>query len=375
MTVCSYCGKYNSLGSTHCRECATELPPGTPAVEQPQSLPLSKLVDIEATAAAFTLADGFHRADWDIITNWIESNLPASEWNDAWNEAALLWVAHLRGDLGTSYAVYQSRQTILLCDQPSKTAGWLLEYSGRAADTIKNQLGQTAWHGAFGKDVVLVFSEQDDYYQYVAHHMKDGENPPSGGMCIHSGYTHIALPWTDEFEAANAIIHELAHDCVAHLSLPLWLNEGVAMTLERTIGDPPRPMGQSGQDALWGAAIGWRPPVMWDELAEKHFSFWTEENIQTFWAGTSFHIPRESNELSYSLAEVFVKLLTERGNSETFRGFLENSRADDAGHSAALRFYKADLSNIAGTFLGAGDWRPQRQAIKECWKTAGWNTD
>src|SRR5213594_12600 len=31
-------------------------------------------------------------------------------------------------------------------------------------------------------------------------------------------------------------------------------------------------------------------------------------NIQTFWAGTSFFVPGDSNELSYSLAEVFLNV-------------------------------------------------------------------
>lgn len=375
MAICSYCGKENRPDAIHCRECGTEMPPAAPSTERPPPLPPPKLVDAEVVASAYHFEDGFHRTDWDVVRNRIESTLSQPEWDEAWNEAVLLWVARLRDDLGGDYSVFQSRQIVLLCDQPVETAQWLLDYAGRAASTIRNQLGKTAWQGAFGKDLALVFSDQDDYYQYVAHYMADGENPRTGGMCINTGYTHIALPWTDQFDVANTIIHELSHDCVAHLPLPLWLNEGVAMTLERAIGVPPRPIGQSDQTALYGAAIGWRPPVMWDELAERHFAFWNEANIQTFWAGTSFYIPGDSNELSYSLAEVFVKFLTERGNGEAFRNFLEASRSHDAGQSAAVDVLGADLGEIAGTFLGAGDWRPQRKAIKECWEAASWNRE
>jgi len=372
MIACPYCGRQNETPAAHCGECGTALP--APA-EPPPPLPAPRLINLQALASAFSFEDGFHRVDWDFVCNWIESELNAPDWEAAWNEAALHWVAKLRDDIGGNYAVHQSRQTILLCEQPAETARWLLDYAGRAATTIRDQLGRTAWQGAVGKDVALVFSDQDDYYQYVACHMAEGENPRSGGMCIGGGYTHIALPWTDQFDVANAIIHELAHDCVAHLTLPLWLNEGVAVTLERAIGAPPRPLGQSNQDALYGASIGWRPPIMWDELTERHFTFWNEENIQTFWAGTSFYLPGDSNELSYSLAEVFVKLLTERGKGEAFRSFLEASRPDDAGQSAVIDVLGADLGEIAGTFLGEGDWRPQRKAIKECWEAASWNNN
>lgn len=286
----------------------------------------------------------------------------------------LWWVETLRDDLGGDYFVAQSRQTILLCDQPEDVARWLLQYAGKTVDVIREHLADVAWHGAFGKDLLLVFSDEDDYYQYVSHHCRDGVQAASAGMCIHSGYTHIALPWRDMMDAANAVVHELTHDCLAHLPLPSWLNEGVAMTLQRLVPPPARPLGQGDQDTFFSAAIDWRPPMMWDELAERHFSFWTEENIQSFWAGTSFYESGDANELSYSLAEVFVKLLGERGNSAMLRGFLQAAHQDDAGQTAAVDILGTDLGEIAATFLG--NWRPQRKAMIQCWNEAGWkNTE
>jgi hypothetical protein len=218
--------------------------------------------------------------------------------------------------------------------------------------------------------VVLVFSEMDDYEQYLAFHYAEGVRPASGGVCIASGYTHIAFPWQDERDAANAVAHELTHDCLAHLQLPLWLNEGVALTLQRAIAPPPAPLGQGRQDLLFSDAIDWRPPLMWEELAERHFAFWNESNIQDFWAGTSFHQPGAPNELSYSLAEVLVKLLSENGAA--ILDFIEDARPEDAGLAAAYYVLDVDLGAVAETFLGPGDWRPRRTAIKERWKAAGW---
>jgi len=34
-----------------------------------------------------------------------------------------------------------------------------------------------------------------------------------------------------------------------------------------------------------------------------------------------------------------------------------------------------DLGEIAGTFLGEGNWRPQRKAMIACWESAGWKKD
>jgi hypothetical protein len=332
-------------------------------------------INPEELEGAFSFADGFHRADWDVVRRWLEDRISPIDNGAAWNEAALLWIRKLRDDLGGGYFVLESNQTILLCDQPREKAEWLLDYVGRAEDTIKDSLGSIAWEGASGKGIVLVFSDTDDYYQYLSYHLPEGEQPASGGVCIHSGYTHVAVPWHDPLDAANAVIHELTHDCLAHLPLPHWLNEGVAMTLQRLIAPPSRGLGQSEQDAIYAAAIGWRPPLMWHELAERHLAFWTEQNIQSFWAGTSFFEPGDPNELSYSLAEVFVKLLSERGDATAFRAFIERARQDDAGQTAGFDIFGIDLDEIASTFLGEGNWRPQRKAMIACWNAAGWKKE
>jgi hypothetical protein len=170
--------------------------------------------------------------------------------------------------------------------------------------------------------------------------------------------------------AANTIVHELTHDCLAHLPLPLWLNEGVAVTLQKAIAPVEWGSSQGDQTVLYAESVNWRPPIMWDELADRHYAFWDEDNIQTFWAGKSFFIPGESNELSYSLAEVFVKLLSERGNADTFRAFLGTANWNDAGQTAALDILGADLGEIATTFLGEGNWRPVRKALVAHWESA-----
>jgi hypothetical protein len=359
MIACAYCGRENDAAATHCRECGTALPSKPVAVtppEAPPELSAPKFVNPEALETAFGYEDGFHRADWDVIGQWIDSKVAPLDAEAAWDEAVLLWTTKLRDDLGGNYHVLQSRQTVLLCDQPLDTAQWILDYAGRAAITIKEVLGQTAWSGAFGKDVVLVFSDEDDYYQYLSYHSPDGEQAASGGVCIHSGCTHIALPWNDQLGAANTIVHELTHDCLAHLPLPLWLNEGVAVTLQNAIA----PLGFANA------------PIMPGELADRHFAFWTGENIQSFWAGTSFYQPGDPNELSYGLAQIFVKFLLEQGDADAFRTFLEVAQRDDAGQTAALDILGANLGEIAGTFLGEGNWRPQRKAMIACWESAGW---
>ena len=368
MRACHYCGAENEDAAMHCRACGTEQLP----VKKPAAIPAPKLVDPAALAGTFSFENGFHRADWQQISGWIESNVRSENIQEAWTEAALIWMNRLRDDLGGDYFILRSAQTALLCDQPLETAQWVLAYAGRATTTITQNLGETAWHGAHKMDVLLIFSDEDDYYQYLSHHMRDGEQAASGGACVHSGYTHVAMPWHDPLEAANTIVHELSHDCLAHLPLPHWLDEGVAVTLQKAIAPTPRALGESENNSFASAIIDWRPPTMWDELAERHFAYWTEDNLQSFWAGTSFYEPGDPNELSYSLAEVFLKLLTERADRPALHAFLQAARQDDAGQTAAMDILSVDLGEIAGTFLGEGNWRPQRKAMIQCWETSGW---
>lgn len=53
---------------------------------------------------------------------------------------------------------------------------------------------------------------------------------------------------------------------------------------------------------------------------------------------------------------------------EDFLAFIQAVEYDDAGQSAALDCLGKCLGETVGTFLGPGNWRPQRKAIKECWE-------
>lgn len=308
-----------------------------------------ELIDLHQIEGAFSFEEGFYRPDWRLISKTIRENTAESfDVKAAWNEAARQWVRQLQFDLGGDYQVGESQRFPLLSVLGNETNGKILAFAENMLDQIRERLGDAAWNPKHGKHVVLLFAEQDDYYQYVSYFYRDGIHPTSGGCLIHKDYVHIAMPY-EPHSFRQTVAHELTHNCVVHLKLPLWLNEGLAQLFQRV--------------AATVAA-----PLVNHELSEEHMEFWNCQNIQEFWTGLSFGKAGDSNKLSYSLAEIILNLLAEHRGDWT--GFIKNADWRDAGQTAAIDFLGADLGNVMGTFLGEGDWRPRRKGMAALWEAA-----
>jgi hypothetical protein len=253
----------------------------------------SELIDLSQLDGAFSFEEGYSRPDWKVIFQAIQQRITGSlDLNAAWTEAARQWIMQLQSDLGGDYQVKDSPQFILLTALDADASGKLLDFTEGALDQIRAGLKDAAWNSGHGKHVILLFLDKDDYYQYVSYFHRDGTHPTSGGCLVFKGYVHIAAPY-EPFGLRQMLAHELTHNCVVHLRLPLWLNEGLAVKFQRAIA-------------------GTNRPVLDYELKERHLAFWNPENIQEFWSGVSFRKPGDSNELSYSLAEIMLTLLLEQ---------------------------------------------------------------
>jgi hypothetical protein len=100
---------------------------------------------------------------------------------------------------------------------------------------------------------------------------------------------------------------------------------------------------------------GFYTPILDGDLAERHHEFWTTERLQEFWKGAAFD-DSQANELSYSLAEILIELAAQEGKD--FAGFLAHATFKDGGIAAAKEYLGKSLGELAGTFLGPGDWEP-----------------
>ena len=309
-----------------------------------------KVLDLGHVQGAFFQREGFSRPDWKIIGRTIKDTVPPESLGEAWSEAAMQWVLQVRTDLGGNHQVRRSKEFILLAELDSAAANQVLAFAEKTLESIYDVLKGAAWQWGYGKHVILLFADLDDYYQYVAFFWREGVHPASGGCLIRKDYVHIAMPYGNGRNIRQTLAHELAHNSVVHLPLPTWLNEGLAVLFERTAGGPQR-------------------TILDGDLRDRHLAFWNSDNIQKFWAGVSFGEPGDSNELSYSLAEIVVNLMMNR--PEDFCSFLKLAQWGDGGQTAALDCLGIDLGQVMGTFLGEGNWRPRRKAMVECWKALG----
>ena len=174
--------------------------------------------------------------DWEAMAKQEQAEWTEARKDAFWSEVALQWLGRMATEWEHGYRVQASREFLLLSALPAREAKVFLEFCESARKRILRFLdGIASVHGS-GKHVVIVFDDQDDYYDYVSNYYPDGgEYAMSSGMFIDAGYGHFVL-WAGELHAMEPVIaHELTHCLVSHLPLPAWLNEGIAVNSEHRI--------------------------------------------------------------------------------------------------------------------------------------------
>ncbi|MCD6049471.1 MAG: hypothetical protein K0Q55_874 [Verrucomicrobia bacterium] len=296
----------------------------------------------------FVAGDVFSYPNWSGIDKVIQNTLSSLEQADAYDVVALAWLENLCTELGGGYRVHEYEKIWLVSNLEEAAVRSALLFLARATASIREMLGSCAWRNSVGYEIVMLFDDEDDYYDYIAHYYPDGVHTSSSGVFVHSSYTHIAVPLTTCLLPRVALGHELAHSALSSYRLPIWLNEGIAVTCETAF------------------AGDFQPPSLNRELVSRHYEHWNAANIQRFWSGVSFRTPGEEVELSYSLSGVLFQWLLEKKNA--LPGFIAHADPMDAGQTAALDHLGLCLGEVAAQFLGEGDWRPRRKEMMRLWK-------
>jgi len=282
-----------------------------------------------------SIPGAFHlpRPDWDAIQGWVEERIAEADRPAAWARIAGQWLDVLNEALGGNYQTEQSDRLLLFAPRDYAEAEHLLGYAESGLQAIVEILGDAAgasWHGPL---VLLLFADAETYCRYVLPFDPDGEYFRSGGACFKQGYVHLALRPTHLDSLQSVVLHELTHACLWHLSLPLWLEEGITQMI------------QTAQITLEGTT------------AAEIRRYWQEHGLRDFWWGRGFFLDDEGQGASYELAEILYRIL-ESDHRRQLRDFIRHAHADDAGDSAAHQFLGKGIAAVASQFLGPGSWEP-----------------
>lgn len=300
-------------------------------------------------AGSLSSVNGLPVPDWVKVGAWVDSIPDPVAQAEAWAKAELAWLAHMQEALGPHYHLAQHEDALLLSPMEPRVAIATVQFMTKTLSRIGKVLDGVAKNPEWGKDILLVFEDEETYYRYVSrYYPEDGEFALSAGMHINFGCSHFAT-FQAEIRAIEPVIaHEMTHACLGHLPIPAWLNEGIAVNTEQRLC-PPVSQRHTPQ-----------------QLHRMHQQFWNEQTIQEFWSGKSFLRPDEGNLLSYELGRILVEQFSR--DWESFKVFVHQARLDDAGHHAAIQTLGVELGSTVAALLELEpnvSWSPD----PSCWGT------
>jgi hypothetical protein len=300
------------------------------------------------TAGSFPIASrlivhhGFPILDGPTLWQWLEEAVPEAERRAAWEKCEHAWTLHFRDALGPNFRLDEGKTAIVLSSLPANVSKATVEYMERTLKRVVAVLEGVAHVMPWGKDLLIVFDDAARYYEYVSYYYPEkGEFAFSGGMYIHRDVGHFVTIKDDLRVIEPTIAHEMTHGVLTHLPLPLWLNEGIAVNMERRLA---------------GSGSRLHTP---EQMRGKHLRFWSSPEIQEFWSGKSFGHTDDGNLLSYDLAQIIVEHLAKDWSS--FRAFALAANRNDGGSAAAHEHLGIDLGALAGALLeqeSTSDWTP-----------------
>lgn len=297
-------------------------------------------------SAQILSVDGLTHVDWNQVQAWCDAFPGPTSGGEAWLSCERAWLLHLREALGENYRLFESDVALLLTCQSERRAELTLAFITRTNRRVQGVLGRVAQTPEWGREILILFDDADSYYRYVsAFEPPDQDVTVSSGMFIDHGCCHFVAVAGDLGGVEPVIVHEMSHAMVAHLPLPVWLNEGMAVNAEqRLAGGAP---GASEQR----------------DLMRRHRAHWTPDRIQGFWSGHAYQRPDEGTELSYDLGRIMVEAMA--SDWTRFEDFVLAAQHEDAGDAAAHEVLGIDLGEYVASILGtdaALHWGPQPAA-------------
>lgn len=321
---------FRSLLSSNLHDHGRSTPAHNP---EPPAFVSAPGVEAFAFAASLQHLNALPVPDWEAVSNWLQAIPETRQQSIAWGACEVAWLQHLCAALGPSYYLAEHDDALLLSSLEKNIGRVTLEFMSKTRSRIMRLLSGVAQVPEWGKDILIVFDDEETYYKYVSrYYQEDGAFASSSGMFIDAGCSHFVTMKADLRAVEPVIAHEMTHGCLSHLPIPAWLNEGIAVNTEQRLCPPP-------------------PSIFTPhEMHEKHLQFWGETELQEFWSGKSFLRSDDGNMLSYDLARILVGHFSE--DWERFRSFVLDANFSDAGASAAREYLGLELGSAVAALLG-----------------------
>ncbi len=280
------------------------------------------------------------------LASWLNDNVAAEFRTSMWEDAERAWLLHVRDALGASFQITESNTALVLSSLNPNTARTTANFMSNALEQVLGVLDGIAQAPQWGKDILIVFEDEESYYRYLSFFYPDAVALGLGrGMYIRAGVGHFVAVKADLYAIQSLMVHEMTRNCLAHLPLPLWLDVGIAVNTERQLVNKKSCGGCGSQ-----------------QLHHKLLAYWNESEIREFWSGASFQRADEGLQLSYELARIMAELLAK--DWQSFKCFVTNAHADDAGAAAARAHLDIDLGELVCVLLEReyrATWSPALQ--------------
>lgn len=301
---------------------------------------------VEVHGERLSLAPGTRWHDHLPHPDFLEARAWADRFDDgqygeAWTAVQRTWLTWLAAEFGGRYRLHESVDALLLTAAEPRAVKVAQDYLTLTQRRVARSLARLASERLPEKQVVLLLHDEDDYYRYLSGmYPEEGEFPMSAGVHFNGPGPHFVVNGSNLDEVEATIVHEMTHAFVAHLPIPAWLNEGLAVNMEIAFG-----------------RVADAHKLI--DLEKRHRRFWTPELIQDYWSGRSWHHAGEGNELSYDLGRLMVAGMSE--DWSCFEAFALAAHGEDSGARAAAEHLHIDLGEYVRHYLerDEGEWAPR----------------
>ena len=168
-----------------------------PAEAAPAALLSAAGVDSFDLAGSMIVVHDLPVPDWRQATAWVDSIADPAAQTDAWARAELAWLDHLRHALGAPYRVVLGDDAALLSTLDANMAAATLGFIARTRTRIGRVLEGLAQASPSGRDLLIVFEDQDTYYRYVSRYSAartKAASSPSAAACTSSTAAATSSP-------------------------------------------------------------------------------------------------------------------------------------------------------------------------------------